>query len=169
MSLVRTLSEKSPTTSWRQRSGDFLPNPKAVCPTIWMEWLKDSWMIAWSSPYSLQREEQLLSPLLAWTIGHHQEAHMNAKGIIWRFWCCKPWKLSPYWWTLQPHGTWKQNANTITGTNTLCKEMVGRSTLGRNSPVEDPWHSWHMPYRESGTEVVTVAKLCRKQNPYCVP
>ena len=39
--------------------------------------------------------------------------------------------------------------------------------MKKNSPVKDPWHSWHMPKKESGTEVAAVAQWQDQQPLLC--
>ena len=43
-------------------------------------------------------------------------------------------------------------------TPTHIDKSVAGSTLKKTSPMEDQWHSWHMPKKASGTQVAAVAQ-----------
>ena len=143
---------------------------KAICPTILMEWLGTGEGVAWSSLSLTQSSE---------TSSHSVHSWNGPKTITWR----EKWPPKVYSKgcngassnNLVPtgeHGTYmgtkKLKANIVTDTNMQHNDWWFNSE--RETYEGDPWLSWHMPEKASGTEVaIAAAQWWDQQSPSLCP
>ena len=124
---------------WRDRISCQVP--KAVCPTILIEWLEDSWLSSMGFPPT-QRSGGSSHLMHSW----HGPQTRTRRHI------CLPWVTQKGcsgahtigWAPICEHsshtGSWKQKSDTETDTNIW--KLVGGSTLKKKiSPKEGPGHN----------------------------
>ena len=111
---------------------------KAVCPTIFLEWLEDSWLSSIRPPYLKQWKGQPLGKFLVWADDHHQDVHMHCHGYAPKD--CNG--ANPNGWApiveygIQ-YGTWKQK-HIPEQTPTHISKLMAGSTLKEKLTCKGP-------------------------------
>ena len=111
--------------------------PKLYSPPYWLNAWWTAILIPWGS--SIQNSQE---SILTGTVNQHQEAHMPAMVILWRFAVVQTWMVEHYRGRWHPH--WNLKLKSKQCIRHKYKETSGRLNCEKGKiPEKDPWHNWY--------------------------